>query len=83
MELTDAGRAYFGAISPALAEIVRGTAAVFGRDERRRITIAAMPVCSPRFYSPTSSVRLSGRRRSETAAGASCLQTTTPSSAAS
>jgi len=52
MELTDAGRAYFGAISPALAEIVRGTAAVFGRDERRRITIAAMPVFAVRWLIP-------------------------------
>jgi LysR family transcriptional regulator, glycine cleavage system transcriptional activator len=52
MELTDAGRAYFGAISPALDEIVRGTAAVFGRDEQRRITVAVMPVFAARWLIP-------------------------------
>jgi len=59
MELTDAGRAYFGAISPALAEIVRGTASVFGRDEQRRISVAAMPVFAVRWLIP----RLGGFRR--------------------
>ncbi len=52
MELTDAGRAYFGAISPALTEIVRGTAAVFGRDEQRRLTVATMPVLAVRWLIP-------------------------------
>jgi LysR family transcriptional regulator, glycine cleavage system transcriptional activator len=52
LELTDAGRAYFGAISPALTEIVRGTAAVFGRDEQRRISVAAMPVFAVRWLIP-------------------------------
>jgi len=52
LELTDAGRAYFGAISPALTEIVRGTAAVFGRDQLRRITVAAMPVFAVRWLIP-------------------------------
>src|SRR5262249_36601382 len=52
MELTDPGRAFFGAISPALADIVRGTAAVFGRDARRCITIAAMPVFAVRWLIP-------------------------------
>ena len=52
LELTDAGRAYFGAISPALTDIVRGTAAVFGRDAHRRIGIAAMPVFAVRWLIP-------------------------------